>query len=253
VSKENLSQSWDPERFERNAGFVGDLGAGVMEPLAPQAEECILDLGCGHGKLTEKLVACGTSVLAVDASAEQVKGARDRGLDAHVADATKLTFKCEFDAVFSNAVLHWVKDVDAAIAEVKQALVPGGRFVGEFGGEGNVARVALGVERAMEKKGVAIADFSPWCFPSCKDYGACLESAGFKVAHIKLFQRPTPFPGKIDGWLETFGECFFNSVAAGDREALLDEVREDLARDLKDVDDNWIIDYVCLHFHVFLP
>jgi SAM-dependent methyltransferase len=182
VSKENFSQSWDPERFDRNAGFVADLGAGVMEPLAPQAEERILDLGCGHGKLMEKLVACGTSVLAVDASAEQVKGARDRGLDAHVADATKLTFKCEFDAVFSNAVLHWVKDADAAIAGVKQALVPGGRFVGEFG-----------------------------------------------------------------------SECFFNSVAAGDREALLDEVREDLAWDLKDADGNWFIDYARMRFHVFLP
>jgi SAM-dependent methyltransferase len=253
VSKENLSQSWDPERFDRNAGFVADLGAGVMEPLAPQAEERILDLGCGHGKLTEKLVACGTSVLAVDASAEQVKGARDRGLDAHVADATKLTFKCEFDAVFSNAVLHWVKDAYAAIAEVKQALVPGGRFVGEFGGEGNVVRVALGVERFMEKKGVAIADFSPWCFPSCKDYVARLESASSKVAHIKLSQRPTPFPGEIDGLLETFSECFFNSVAAGDREALLDEVREDLAWDLKDADGNWFIDYARMRFHVFLP
>ena len=252
MSEENSSQSWYPESYERNAGFVADLGAGVMELLAPQAGERILDLGCGHGKLTENLVASGASVLAVDASAEQVEGARDRGLDAHVADATKLTFQGEFDAVFSNAVLHWVKDADAAIAGVKRALVPGGRFVGEFGGQGNVARVALGVERAMAKRELAIADFWPWYFPSCEDYGARLESAGFKVAYMELFQRPTPIPGEIDGWLETFGESFLNSVAAADRKALLDEVREDLAPDLKDADGNWSVDYVRLRFRAFL-
>lgn len=252
MSAEPPSQSWNPDRYERNAGFVADLGAGVMDLLAPQSGERILDLGCGHGKLTEKLVACGANVLAVDASPEQVEGARERGLDAHVADAAKLTFQGEFDAVFSNAVLHWVKDAGAAIAGVKRALVPGGRFVGEFGGHGNVARVALGIERALTKRGLAIADFWPWYFPSCEDYGARLESAGFKVAHIELFQRPTPIPGDIDGWLETFGESFLNSVAVDDRKPLLDEVREDLAPDLRDGDGNWSVDYVRLRFQAFL-
>lgn len=224
-----------------------------MDLLAPQAEERILDLGCGHGKLTEKRVAGGASILAVDASDGQEEETRERGLDAHVVNATQLYFKCEFDVVFFNVVLLWVKDAGAAIAGVKQALVPGERFVGELGGQGNVKRVALGLERAMAKSGLAIANFWPWYYPSCEDYGASLEEADFKVASRKLFQRPTPIPGEIVGWLETFGEIFLNSVATDDPETLLNDVREDLAADLKDSDGNWSVDYVRLRFQAFLP
>ncbi len=248
----NSSQLRYPEHYERNAGFVADLGIGVIGLLSPQVEEQFLDLGCGHGKLIEKLVASGASVVALDASAEQVEGALDRGLNAHVLDATKLAFKCETAAVFLNAVLHWLKDAYAAIAGVKRALLPGGRFVGEFGGEDYEARDALDVEHAMAKRDVAIADFCPCYFPSCEDYGARLESAGFKVAHLKLFQRPK-IPGETNSWLGTFGESSFNSVAVGDREGPRDEVCVDLVPDFQDADGNWSIDNVSLRFHAFLP
>jgi trans-aconitate methyltransferase len=135
-----VQQHWDPARYQRNAGFVAALGQPVVELLAPRSGERILDLGCGDGALTEVL-ARDARVTGVDASAEQVGAARARGLDAHVADGTRLGFAAEFDAVFSNAALHWMRDPDAVIDGVWRVLKPGGRFVGECGGAGNVATV----------------------------------------------------------------------------------------------------------------
>ncbi len=248
----NSQQSWNPEAYELNAGFVSDLGAPVMDLLAPKAGEHILDLGCGHGKLTEKLVATGARVVAVDSSPEQIEGARKRGLDARVMDARELTFESEFDAVFSNAALHWIKDPDIAIAGVKRALVPGGRFVGEMGGENNCAGILGGVARALEKRDLDIADYWPWYFPSTADYGACLEKSGFRVQFIELFKRPTPIPGEVDAWFETFGESFLTAIPQRDRKAFLNEVRDDLAPGFKDDQGNWSVDYVRLRFQAFL-
>lgn len=245
-------QSWNPESYERNAGFVADLGAGVFDLLAPQAGERILDVGCGHGKLTQKIVQAGARVVGVDASEAQVEGARALGLDARVMDATELQFTNQFEAIFSNAALHWVKDAQGVIDGVKRALVPGGRFVCEMGGAGNVARVAQGVERAMQKRGLAMADYWPWYFPDVAQYGGLLRGAGFRVEHIELFARPTPLPGDIIGWLETFGESFTHAMAADQRSSFLQDVRDDLAGDLQDSDGNWRVDYVRLRFQAFV-
>lgn len=245
-------QSWNPERYERNAGFVADLGADVLKLLDPRAGERILDLGCGHGKLTQKLIEAGCDVVAVDASAEQVEGARELGIDARVMDATQLTFDSEFNAVFSNAVLHWVQDPDAAIAGVKRALKPGGRFVGEFGGDGNCAGILGGIERALQKRDIAIADYWPFYFASVDDYQTRLETAGFRVTSIELFDRPTPIPGVVDDWFHTFGESFLKAIPEQEQEAFLLEVREDLASDFKDAAGNWSVDYVRLRFQAYL-
>jgi len=253
VSEDKLQQSWNPESYERNAGFVADLGAGVFDLLAPKAAERILDLGCGHGKLTEKITAIGADVIAVDASPEQVQGALARGLDARIMDARRLTFEDQFEAVFTNAALHWVKEAALVIEGVKKALVPGGRFVGEMGGAGNVARVAQGVGRVMESRGLALADYWPWYFPTVADYGGHLEVAGFSVRHIELFARPTPIPGDIIGWLETFGESFLEPVPEGERATFLGDVRDDLAADMQDDEGRWSVDYVRLRFQAFLP
>ncbi len=252
MSDEKSQQSWNPEGYERNAGFVADLGIGVLELLNPQSGERVLDLGCGHGKLTEKLVETGACVVAVDASAEQVEGARARGLDARVVDARKLSFENEFDAVFSNACLHWVKEPDLAIAGVKKALVPGGRFVGEFGGQGNCVGILGGIARAMEKRGLDITDAWPWYFPSVAEYCARLDKAGFQIQFIQLFERPTPIPGDIEGWFETFGESFLMAVPKDGRKNFMDEVRDDLAPDFKNDDGVWTVDYVRLRFQAFL-
>lgn len=143
------TQRWDPATYARHARFVSDLGAGVVELLAPRPGERILDLGCGDGVLTETLVAALCQVLAVDRRAEQIAGARARGLDARVARAESLRFESEFDAVFSNAVLHWIRDADAVLASVSRALKPGGRFVAELGGAGCVQIIREGRDRRV--------------------------------------------------------------------------------------------------------
>ncbi|MGH7897359.1 MAG: class I SAM-dependent methyltransferase, partial [Candidatus Binatia bacterium] len=142
-------QSWDPERYARNARFVSDLGAPVVELLAPVAGERILDLGCGDGVLSKKLADLGCEIVGVDGSAGQVAAAQALGIDARVVDGEKLAFENEFDAVFSNAALHWMKRADDVIAGVWRALRPGGRFVAECGGAGCVATIEHALDRAL--------------------------------------------------------------------------------------------------------
>ena len=151
-----MAKKWNPSLYASTARYVADHGLPVVEWLAPQPGECVLDLGCGDGALTEKLVAVGCQVVAVDQSAAMVEAARQRGLHAQVADARRLTFDGQFDAVFSNAVLHWVKEADAVVEGVARALRPGGRFVGEFGGAGNAKLVCAALAEAMSRRGVEL-------------------------------------------------------------------------------------------------
>jgi SAM-dependent methyltransferase len=245
-------QSWDPERYARNARFVSDLGAPVVELLAPQPGERVLDLGCGDGALTAELVARGCPVVGVDGSAEQIAAARARGLDARVADGQSLAFESEFDAVFSNAALHWMKRPDAVIDGVARALRPGGRFVGEFGGQGCVAKIVAALDRALARRGLDAASLNPWYFPSAEEYRKRLEARGFEVRSIALFPRPTPLPGDVTGWLETFAESFTRALAAGERRPFLAEVRDALRPELVDPSGVWVADYVRLRFSAAL-
>jgi len=243
-----MAQSWSPESYEKHARFVSDLGAPVVELLAPRPGERILDLGCGDGALTEKLVALGCEVVGVDGSAEQVAGARRRGLDARVADGQALEFESEFDAVFSNAALHWMKRADAVIDGVWRALRPGGRFVAECGGHGCVDRIATALLAALARRGIDGAKFHPWLFETDVRYRARLEARGFEVPYIALIPRPTPLPGDIAGWLETFTESFTAALPPAERPAFLAEVREALRPQLCDAAGNWTADYVRLRF-----
>lgn len=242
------SQHWDPERYERNARFVAELGAPLLELLAPRAGERILDLGCGDGFLTERLAALGCDVVGVDASPEQVAAAQRRGLYARVARAEALPFAGEFDAVFSNAVLHWVKDAAGAISAVRRALRPGGRFVAELGGAGCVAKIRAAIGEAFARRGVAAGPLEPWFFPSAEAYRALLEEGGFRVRSLALFPRPTPLPGDVSGWLETFAEPFLGALPAGERAGAVDEIREILRPQLFDAERGWTADYVRLRF-----
>ncbi|SNR24055.1 Transposase domain, partial [Tistlia consotensis] len=174
-------QSWDPERYQRNAGFVAELGLPVVEWLAPKPGERILDLGCGDGALTLKLAALGCDVVGVDASAEQIEAARARGLDARIVDGAGLAFEAEFDAVFSNAALHWMLDPAAVIAGVRRSLKPGGRFVGEFGGGANVRRLHEALIAALDRRGLDGRAASPWFFPSVGQYRALLLQAFYSI------------------------------------------------------------------------
>jgi SAM-dependent methyltransferase len=242
------TQRWNPDTYEKHGRFVSDLGAGVVDLLAPMAGERILDLGCGDGALTETLVTAGCRVVAVDASAEQIAGAVKRGLDARVARAEALPFNSEFDAVFSNAVLHWVKDADGAIASVARALKPGGRFVAEFGGFGCVDTIRTALHAALKKRGINAASADPWYFPSDVEYRAKLEAHGFAVRVITLFPRPTPLPGDASAWLETFAQPLIGAVARADRPALIAEVCDAMRPTLFNPDSGWTADYIRLRF-----
>ncbi len=241
-------QTWSPERYEKHARFVSDLGMPVVELLAPRPGERILDVGCGDGVLTEKLAALGCDVVGVDASAEQVAGARARGLDCRVASGEDLPFVREFDAVFSNAALHWMRRPDAVIVGVRRALKPGGRFVAEMGGAGCVAAIRRALAHALGARGIDAAAYDPWFFPTAEEYRARLERHGFAVQSIQLFPRPTPLPGDVVGWLETFAESFLAAVPSAERPAVLHEVRDALRPELTDADGRWTADYVRLRF-----
>jgi trans-aconitate methyltransferase len=245
------TQHWNPAQYVKNARFVSDLGMPVVDLLSPQSGERILDLGCGDGALTIKLTELGCTLVAVDSSLEMVKAAKSLGLDAHVVDGQSLQFSNEFDAVFSNAALHWIKNPERVIAGVWRALKPGGRFVGEFGGYGNVAAIVTALESALSSRGMAVA--SPWFFPRPEEYRELLETGGFEVNTIELIPRPTSLPGDVGGWLETFAQYYTSALPAADRQSFICEVVEALRNVLCDANGNWNADYVRLRFFATKP
>jgi SAM-dependent methyltransferase len=250
---ERAGQTWDPRRYAENARFVSDLGAPVLELLAPRAGERVLDLGCGDGPLTRRLVEAGCQVVGIDSSPEQVASARALGLDARCIDGTALDFHEEFDAVFSNAALHWMRPPDQVARRVLASLRPGGRFVGELGGAGCVAKIRGAIHLALRERGVDPLSVDPWYFPSDLEYRRLLEAAGFVVDKIALIPRPTPLPTDVRGWLETFAGSFFGALAASERSHFLDEVCVALRPLLCDADGKWTADYVRLRFHATKP
>ena len=247
------AQTWNPDRYARNASFVPELGHAVFELLDPRPGERILDVGCGHGVLTEKLNAAGARVVGVDASAEQVAAAHARGLDARVMSGEALTFSDQFDAVFSNAALHWMQGPDDVIAGVWKALVPGGRFVGEMGGGDNVRTVVQALSAALGRRGIDGAAVFPWYFPDDGEYRRKLERAGFRVESCVLIPRPTPLPGDIADWMHTFAEAYLKVVPPPEQPAFIDEVRTALLPHLGDGAGGWTVDYVRLRFRAVKP
>lgn len=242
---------WNPDAYANKAGFVARLGGGVLDLLDPQADERVLDLGCGDGTLTQQLVDRGCSVVAVDSSAEMIAAAKARGLDARVVDGQALDFHAEFDAVFSSATLHWIPKPERVIAGVWQALKPGGRFVAEFGGAGNVASITHALEAALTKRGLPARN--PWYFPTVEAYRALLAQRGFAVDEIFAFERPTLLPGDVGGWLEVFGNAWLYVAPQAERAAIITELVDALRPQLRRDDGTWIADYVRLRFAARRP
>ena len=241
-------QNWDADRYARNARFVSDLAGPVVELLGKVTGLRILDIGCGDGALTERLAADGADVVAIDASESQVEASRARGLDARVVDARNLSFDGEFDAVFTNAALHWISPPEAVINGVARALKPKGRFVGEFGGEGNVAIVRQALISVLNQRGYDGAAADPWFFPSDGLYRRMLEAGGFSVESAMLIPRPTSIPGDLGDWIQTLAGSFLAVVPAGERENVISDVRDAVRTSLQQFDGAWSVDYVRLRF-----
>lgn len=240
--------TWDANRYVANAAFVADYGHAVADLLGDIEGLRILDLGCGDGRLTQELVTRGATVVGIDSSQSMIDSARSKGLDAHVMDGAKLTFKNEFDCVFTNATLHWIPDHDAVCAGMARALKSGGLLVGEFGGFGNVAAIATCIRAVLKLNGYDWVSNNPWTYPTPARFGAQLESAGFEVESIGLIPRPTPLPTGIRGWLETFGGPYFADVPLENRGELIGQIEELLSPSLCDEESNWFADYVRIRF-----
>jgi SAM-dependent methyltransferase len=244
-----MPQTWNPEQYARDARFVSDLGAPVLELLDPQPGERILDLGCGDGVLTAKLQSLGCDVLGVDASAAQVEATKKLGVPAQVIDGENLPFENEFDAVFSNAALHWMRNSpDAVISGVEKSLRPGGRFVAEMGGAKCVQKIRTALIAALDRRNIDGKSADLWYFPTVEDYSARLKRGGFIIDYIALIPRPTPLPGDVTAWLKVFAHNFTDKLAPPDRDAYLAEVQAALKPQLCDENGKWTADYTRLRF-----
>ena len=244
-----VAQHWNPQRYRREAGFVAELGRPLLDLLRPGAGERILDLGCGDGRLTLEAAAGGASLTGVDLSPDLAAAARARGLDVQVADGATLPYPdAQFDAVLSNAALHWMTEPEPVLGEVARVLKPGGRFVGELGGAGNVATIVGAIAGALAQRGIEVTRAYPWYFPTPAQYRAQLDAAGFTVDTLDRFARPTDLPADIAGWLATFAESFLAQVPEADRDPLVDDIRTALEPTLRQPDGRWVADYVRLRF-----
>jgi SAM-dependent methyltransferase len=245
-----LAQTWDPEAYNQHGSFVHNLAGGVVEWLAPQPGEHILDLGCGDGQLTARIAATGATVAGLDTSAQMAAAARARGIAVEQGSAESMPFADRsFDAVFSNAALHWVRDQEAMLAEVHRVLKPSGRFVAEMGGKGNIAAIRVALIAVMSRHGFDGREDNVNYYPTPEAYTRRLERNGFTVERIALIPRPTPLAdGGMSGWIRTFRRGVLDTLPEPIRETVVNEAVALLEPALRDEDGNWTADYVRLRF-----
>jgi trans-aconitate methyltransferase len=248
-------QAWNPSHYDRAGAFVPKLAADLIELLAPQPGERVLDLGSGTGDLTQQLAAAGARVLGLDASNEMVAEAARKhpSLTFTVGDGQELSFQQEFDAVFSNATLHWMPRADAVAAGVVRALRPGGRFVAEFGGARCVQTVRSAVQAELAALGIEGHGTPPWFFPTLPQYARILDEAGLFVRTALWFERPTRLEGArgLATWLELF--CLPLLKALGEQRDQVVAGVEERCRAKLFRDGDWWLDYTRLRVVAFKP
>jgi SAM-dependent methyltransferase len=219
------TSEWDAADYARVGGFVAELGEAALELLDPQPGEHILDVGCGDGTLTEKIVERGASVVGIDNSLSMVGAARARGLDARLMDAAQLKFGEAFDAAFSNATMHWVLDKERAARAIWFSLKHGGRFAGEMGGDGNLAQLREALDDVLVARGYGPPTYAANWYPSPEEFAAVYEQAGFKDIDARLIERPTELEHGIAAWVTTFRKGWLDRAGVPEEERL-EKVRE---------------------------
>lgn len=250
--------SWDSALYDESFGIITRLGTGVVELLALRPGERIVDLGCGTGGLTAQIAAAGVEVVGIDASEAMIARARELypELRFEVAKGENFAVEASVDAVFSNAALHWMSPPEAVAASVLRALKPGGRFVAEMGGKGNIATIIGAIYQALAEEGVPQDRVrNPWYFPSIGEYASLLERADFEVRLMQLFDRPTSLddcPNGIADWLRMFGGDFLTAVPPEHRTRVQERVNE-LTRPLLYREGRWVADYRRLRFVAVKP
>jgi SAM-dependent methyltransferase len=241
------TSKWDAADYAKVGAFVAELGRAALDLLDPQPGERILDVGCGEGTLTRRIIERGATVLGVDNSPEMIAAARANGVDALLLPAEDMQFFAEFDAAFSNATLHWVLHKEQAARAIFRALKPGGRLAGEMGGKGNIARLQEAVDEEMIIRGyVPPVQASNW-YASPEEFATVYEVAGFSELDARLIQRPTPIAHGIANWVLTFRKGWL------DRAGVPQEERPELAAAVADRFGSNVADYVRLRFIMRKP
>lgn len=242
---ENEQDQWAPTLYDEKHSFVWRLGASVIELLAPQSGERILDVGCGTGQLTAQMAESGAKVVGIDNSLAMIDEARCLfpGIEFQLADAHDFSYEQQFDGVFSNAALHWISDPAKVARCISGALKANGRMAVEFGGQGNVRFLAQAIETASQEfLGERLPH--PWYFPSIAAFATVLEEHGMEVTQAAMIDRPTPLEGNdgLRNWVRMFGQHWLTQIPLEQHEAFLDRV-EVIARPNLFRDSKWHADY----------
>lgn len=241
------TSKWNAEDYARVGAFVAELGGAALDLLDPQPGERIVDIGCGDGTLTKKIVHRGANVLGIDNSLEMVRAAHANGIDALVVDASDMHFDTEFDAAFSNAALHWMRDKEAVASGIFRALKSGGRFAGEMGGNGNIKKLREALDEELIIRGyVPPVDASNW-YASPEEFASVYETAGFEQVDARLIERPTPIEHGVAEWVTTFRRGWL------DRAGVPEEERSDIGAAVADRVGSNVADYVRLRFIMRKP
>jgi trans-aconitate methyltransferase len=241
------TSKWDAADYARVGGFVAELGEAALDLLDPQPGEHILDVGCGDGALTQKIVDRGATVVGIDNSLSMVAAAKARRLDARLMDAAELKFSEAFDAAFSNATLHWVLDKERAARAIWFALKPGGRFAGEMGGEANLAALREALDDVLVTRGFGPPTYAANWYPSPEEFIAVYEQAGFLDIDARLIERPTPLEHGVAAWVTTFRKGWL------DRAGVPEQERPEIAQAVADRVGSNVADYVRLRFIMRKP
>jgi trans-aconitate methyltransferase len=239
---------WKVKLYNQKHAFVYEYGQELIQLLDPKKNELILDLGCGSGQLTYEIRKSGARVIGMDSSNEMISEAKNKypDLQFFVKDAAEFQFEKPFDAIFSNAVLHWVKNKESAILSMYKNLKPGGRLVLEFGGKGNVKNIITSVKNSLESRGyIKNSSLENWYFPSISEYSSLLEKNGFEVVFAHLCDRPTELADDQNGikdWIEMFGSSYFVDIPFEEKNIILEEIQNAL-REKCFLDGKWYADY----------